>query len=168
MTTFRSIASNILLAFVLVTIGFALGKASARRAVSERAVPDPVAVATNVGSTVEGALQVHVYYAHTTVRCSTCNTMEKLGTKVVEGRYAAELADGRVSWKVVDFQQDEGFAKRYEVVSSCIVVVTTRGGKETGHRRLDDVWTHVRNPAVFETYMVGNIDAMLGTARGRE
>lgn len=168
MSKMATIVRNVLLAFVLVTIGFALGKASARRGDSQQVVSDSVAVATNVESALEGPVRVQVYYAHTTVRCSTCNTMEQLGMRIVRGRYADELAAGRVSWKVVDFQQDEGFAKRYEVVSSCIVVVATRAGKETGYRRLDEVWTHVRNPAAFENYMVENINAMLGSVGERE
>jgi hypothetical protein len=162
MTKTATIVRNVLLAFVLVTIGFALGKAAARRDMVLTGADNPVGAASNAVSAAQGPVRVRVYYAHTTVRCSSCNTIERLGEKVVRARYAAELAAGRVTWDVVDFQKDESFAKRYGVVSSCIVVAREDGGRETVYRTLDEVWTHIRNPASFETYVVGNIDAVLG------
>lgn len=165
MTKTANIVRNVLLAFVLVTIGFALGKASAKRDAPLVRAPDAV-TSTNASATAGAAVRVRVYYAHTTVRCSSCNAIERLGEKVVRGRYAAELADGRISWNVVDFQQDEAFAKRYGIVSSSIVVTREEGGREASHRRLDEVWTHIRNPSAFESYMVENVNAALG--RGSE
>lgn len=169
MTRSRAVVRNILLAFVLVTVGFALGKAAARRERGATVQPERGDAATNAAATArESVPRVQVVYAHTTVRCVTCNTIERLGERVIRGRYSKELADGRVDWRVVDFQQDESFAKRYEVVSSCLVLVATKDAKEVAHRRLDEVWTHVRNPAAFENYVVEALDAMLGKGGAKE
>ena len=145
------IAKNILLAFVLITIGFALGR--------ETASPNEPESIRNTPSTDAGA-RVVVYYAHTTFRCSTCNTIEKLAFKTLQDRFATELADGTIEWKTVNFQHDEAFAEHYKIVSSCVVVAAFNGDRETDWKRLDGVWDKAGNPQDFEEY-VGNAVAKM-------
>ena len=90
---------------------------------------------------------------HTTFRCVTCNEIERLTKALVETEFADDLAAGRIEWREANFQQDESLAKRYEVVSSCVVVVNMQGGKERGFQRLDDVWTRYQDPADFNGYV---------------
>ena len=93
---------------------------------------EPTATA---GSKAERKDRVVVYYLHATFRCVTCNTIEKMTRSVLETRFSDALSDGRIEWRVADFQQEEALAKRYEIVSSGVLVVNIRDGKETGFRR---------------------------------
>ena len=148
MERLRKIARGVLLAFVWITVGFALGKEATLRGVRS-AAPLPAAMETSAARPD----RVEVYYLHATFRCVTCNTIEKMTRGVLESRFAAELADGRIQWREADFQMDEALAKRFEVVSSCVVVAGFRDGKETGYQRLDEVWTLLNDPAAFERYV---------------
>ena len=97
--------------------------------------------------------RVVVYYLHATFRCVTCNTIEKMARALLDARFADALADGRIEWREADFQQQDELAKRYEVVSSCVVVVRIRDGRESGFRRLDEVWTLMSDPPAFDKYV---------------
>jgi hypothetical protein len=159
----RAIAflKNALLVFVLVSVGFALGKeVTVRRQ----------AAASDTGSPAisETGDKVVVYYLHTTFRCVTCNEIERLAKALVETEFGEELRAGRIEWREANFQQDEVLAKRYEVVSSCVVVANIQSGKETGFQRLDDVWTRYQNPADFNEYVGAAIRKSLGETGGME
>ena len=159
------IAKNLLLAFVLITIGFALGKETTRRRITLAVSRNPE-VATAQLSTADAEQKVVIYYAHTTFRCVTCNTIEELAKKTVESRFGDASANGLVEWRVVNFQEDEGFAKRHEIVSSCVVVAGMKGDKETGYRRLDKVWTKVDDPVAFDEYVASAVQEFLPAEKG--
>lgn len=146
MNKIQPFAKNFLLFFVLISVGFALGKETTMRRVGGGGAAEPA-----LSATAED--QVVVYYLHTTFRCVTCNEIERLARELVETEFAEELASGRLVWREANFQQEPALAKRYEVVSSCVVVANIEGGEETGYQRLDEVWTMYQNPADFNLYM---------------
>jgi hypothetical protein len=169
----KNIARSALLAFVLVSIGFALGKeVTARRQAPAAGPGSPASVAASQTPVAAGETpaatshKVVVYYLHTTFRCVTCNEIERLAKALVESEFADDLAAGRIEWREANFQQDESLAKRYEVVSSCVVVANFQGDKETDFQRLDDVWTRYQDPADFNGYVGGAIRKYL-TERGK-
>ncbi|NLF17267.1 MAG: hypothetical protein GX595_08415, partial [Lentisphaerae bacterium] len=149
-----TLTTRVLLAFVLFTLGFGVGREVGRRQAAAGAAPGgaaaggaaaPVAPAT--------ADKVMVYYLHATFRCVTCNTIEAMAKEVVETQFAEDLAAGRIEWYEGDFQVEEDLAKRFDVVSSCVVVARRAGGKEAEFQRLDEVWTLVDKPAEFKAYV---------------
>ncbi len=151
-----------LLAFVFVTIGFAIGKESERRSARTGAQTVPAHRAAAGSSAVtEHADRVVVYYAHTTFRCITCNTIEKMAHGVLTSQFADELTSGAAQWQSINFQDDEAFAKQYEIASGCVVVVGVKGDREIGFRRLDEVWTLVKDPPAFEEYIADAIREFL-------
>jgi hypothetical protein len=150
----KNITKNLLLAFVLISIGFVLGKdVTLRRQ----------AAASDTGSPAisETGDKVIVYYLHTTFRCVTCNEIERLAKALVETEFAEELTAGRIEWREANFQQDEALAKRYDVVASCVVVANVADGRETEFQRLDDVWTRYQDPSDFNQYVGSAIENYL-------
>ena len=135
MTANRTL-SNLLLAFVLISIGFVIGKETALNS-ARKANSGGNAVAAHAGR----ADKVIVYYMHQTFRCVTCNQIEATTGELINTDFARELKDGRLEWKKVNFQENEDLAKRYNVASSTAVVVRLRDGIEIGHQSLDKVWT---------------------------
>ena len=149
-----------LLVFVLVTIGYALGKESALRKSKD---PEPSAPARPADKTTDpnAANRVRVLYMHATFRCVTCNTIEKMTRELLEREFGDALADGRIEWREVDFQENEALAKRYDVISSCVVVARLRGDEELDFKRLDKVWTSIGDPPAFNAYVGDAVRACL-------
>lgn len=143
-----NIIKNLLLIFVLVSIGFAFGKYSADRQPS--ALPS--------GHTSE---TVNVYYMHATFRCVTCNTIEKMTRQLLESKYKKQMQDGSIMFAEVDFQKNEQMAKQFDVISSCVVVARTKDGKITVFERLDKVWELLGKSDEFNAYVSSAIDILL-------
>jgi len=162
----KEITKNVLLAFVLISIGFALGKDVERR----RSASNP----SNQGTTeMNGEIasssnpqRVVVYYTHGNFRCTTCTTIEDLTQQTLEKRFSDELANGLVKLQVVNFQENEEFAKRYEVVSSGVVVAGMKGDIEAGYKNLEEVWTKYNDPVAFENYLTEEVRRLLTTEEG--
>lgn len=141
--------THALIAFVLISIGFAIGKHSAR---SDRSLADPL---------IEQGDYLAVYYMHSTFRCVTCSTIEKMTLALLNKSYVQELADGRIRWRDVDFQEHEALAQQFKIISSCVVVAQIKNGAVADYKRLDEVWTLLNKPAEFDKYIGGAINAYL-------
>ena len=145
----RKILTRLLLAFVLISIGFAFG----RHSLKNSSLP-------SAESSFQGS-HVAVYYMHSTFRCEACNTIESMTRELLNKDYAAELADGRIKWREVDFQEDEPLAKKFSVVASCVVVALIDEGKVIDFKRLDEVWTLMQKPDQFNSYISDAVNLML-------
>ena len=150
----RKIIGRLLLAFVLVSVGFALGKeTAASKARSE------------VGA-VEGATAggdgVVVYYMHASFRCVACNLVESMGEELVRDEFADAVKAGRLAWKPVNYQENDQLATRYKVGGNMIVVARFRDGKEVESRRLDRVMELAGKRDEFLAYVRGAIQELLG------
>ena len=145
-----------LLAFVLVTIGFGVGKEWTLRRMQSNASPETIS-----GDTVI------VYYTHPTIRCVTCKTIERLTHETLDEQFASEKGDGRLVFKAVNFHEDTAFAAQYEIVANCVVVSKVTQGQEVRHQRLDEVWDLYEDPLAFKQFLGDAIRAHLdGTAGG--
>ena len=150
MKSAKVILGRMLIGFVLISIGFALG-----REVTRRSGGPPMAAAP--AGPGDGAAprqdKVTVYYMHSTIRCVTCNAIEARADSILKEQFAAQLGDGSLEWRSVDFQQEEDLARRYDVGVSCLVLVRWRGGSEEAHRRLDEVWAKIGDEDEFARYV---------------
>jgi len=162
MDRLRPILKNLLLAFVLVSIGFVLGKHSVRQTDS------PLATPPGTTNTQNDARAITVYYMHATIRCVTCNTIEKMTRDLVEAQFSKELADGTIQWRNINFQKNESLAKQFGVVSSVVVVARMEGDAVVNFKRLDEVWILMNTPAAFNAYVSTAIHALLAEAGNGE
>ena len=146
----------LLLAFVLVTIGFAIGKEiTLRRLPAKSAYGDPGRQA-----------RVAVYYTHASVSCVTCTTMERLIKETLDEQFADAMAGQSLSFQKVDFQRDKAFAQRYQIVANAVVVSLIQQGKEQDFQRLDDIWTLYEDPAAFKQYVGDAIQSYVQELEG--
>ena len=152
----QRIVKNLLLAFVLVSIGFALGKHSARQSSASARL-----ASTGADGGQELPVRLRVYYLHATFRCATCNAIEKLTRDLLDQQFSKAMADGRIEWQEADFQQDEALARRFEVIASCVVVAKVRGENVLDYQRLDKVWTLLSDVPQFNAYVSDAIRAYL-------
>lgn len=141
--------TRILLTFVIFSFGFGIGKEfGLRKKASSSAV-----IGEEDATTASGENKLIVYYMHTTFRCVTCNTIERMAKNVVETSFADEMASKHIQWREINFQEREDLAKKYDIASSCVVVVKMENGQETDFQRLDEVWTLSEQPTAFADYL---------------
>lgn len=149
MEMLKKILTDILLVFVFISIGYILGKHSVN-------IKDNTGILPN-----SNGRQVAVYYLHSTFRCVTCNTIEEMTITLLNNQFADELADKRIIWQEVNFQENETIAKQFQVIASCVVVADLNNGIVQDYQRLDEVWTKMKNPDEFNEYISNAINKYL-------
>lgn len=151
----KKILTNGLLAFALISIGFALGKHSVKQL-------EPVNNPSD-----ESGQRVAVYYLHSTFRCVTCNTIEKMTRELLHNSYSNKLTEGKIQWIEDDFQENQALAEQFNVAASCVVVADIKDGVVLDYKRLDDVWIKMKDPVAFNQYISDAIDGYLQKSGGR-
>jgi hypothetical protein len=145
----KKITANLLMAFVLISIGFIAGKETVLRS----ATPDAENPAQDPAAEQLSGDKVILYYMHATFRCFTCNSIESMAKEVVENDFPEALADGRLEWQVVNFQKNTALGRQYGVGTSTLVISKIQDGKEVTFQRLDEVWQKISNPQAFKQYV---------------
>jgi hypothetical protein len=154
----RKIIGKLLLGFVLISIGFAIGKEVGRRQTPSGSEADITGVAP-------GQNIVIVYYMHTTFRCVTCNLVESMGKELVDTEYAEALKADRLEWRAVNYQDNEQLAARYKVGGNMIVVVKFENGQEVASKRLIRVMELANKRDEYMLYVRQGVDEILGGSR---
>ena len=153
MEKIKTLLTKALLALVLIGVGYALGKhsvATPNCAVSPSTQSPSVMGQKDGSNSTQNSEAVVVYYMHGSVRCVSCNTIEAMAKKLVDRDYAPLLKSGRLRWSEVDFQKRSDLAKTFGLVSSCVVVANMKGEELLDFQRLDEVWTLMDQPKLFE------------------
>jgi len=175
--TLKSWITRLLLGFVLVSIGFAVGKEVTMRRMRGSQAPPPwsdMTCASRTNTAAAGNLPVAnpsvatmsanrliVYYLHGNIRCVNCNEIETAAHQIVENDFTAEQKAGRILWQTVNFDLDPALARKYDVASSTVLLVRFQDNRETASRRLDEVWTLSDKPAEMADYIHKNIQELL-------
>jgi len=154
----KRILSKLLLAFVLVSIGVAIGKEMAG------SQGTPAAPTSSGPSATRDEPKVVVYYLHSSFRCVTCNAVESMTDELMRTEFADALKSGRLEWKRVDYLQDERLAERYNVGGNMIVVARFLGEKEVEVRRLEKVMDLAGDRVRFLDYVRTAVSEMLKVA----
>ncbi len=145
--------ARILIAFAIFSIGFALGKNSAV------VKNNRIQTATNKMQTT-AKNEVIVYYLHSTFRCKTCNSIEKMTTELLTKKYQKKLDNKKILFQRVNYQKDLNLAKKFAVIASCVVVAkVNNNGEITDFKRLDEVWTLMNKPQEFDNYIANAINS---------
>ena len=159
--TIKLWATRLLVGFVLVSIGFAVGKDVTLRRLRSAQSAAPPTVGSGTTEAAAPATRLRAYYMHGAIRCATCNQIERTAKQLLDAEFAKELASGRITWRQVNFEQEPDLAKRYDVSASTLVLAQEVDGKETAFRTLDEVWTLVGKPAEFTAYLRKNVQELL-------
>lgn len=145
-----------LIVFVLISIGFALGRMSAAR------VPD---LSTEPASSVtDPQTRVLVQYFHGTLRCVSCNTIEDLLRACLTAHYAEALAAGDLVFRDINFDQNDSLAARYDISSSIPLLTSVIDSREARAHQLHAVWELKDDRELFDNYIIEEINAALSAA----
>lgn len=143
-----------LLLFAATAIAYAAETPSAKSA--------PPATTTNAPS-----VQVIAYYFHGTVRCETCQKIEKQAHEVIEQRFTTELAAKRLVFKPVNYDVPENahFLQDYKLPCPSLVVVQRKGGKDGKWKLLGETWQLVDDAKKFNRYVEVEVGKLLDASK---
>jgi hypothetical protein len=128
------------------------------------AVSEPVTAGEPaVADTAAAPHHLVVYYFHTNYRCSSCRKIEAYAHRALETGFAAELADGRMEWRVVNVEEagNEHFVKDYQLYTKSVVLSDLAAGKEVRWKNLPKVWELLNDEAGFVEYVQTETHAYL-------
>jgi len=161
--------SNVLLAFLLVSIGYAVGRETAPVGAGKGSllVPSSGSVQSPTASgEVAVTDQVMVYYLHG-IPCITCTMIDTTAEALVRDEFAAEVASGRVAYASLNYldRENESLADKYKVGSNMVIAVRVRDGLEVQRVRLDLVMELAGDREQLADYIRHGIRACLEGGR---
>lgn len=151
----KNLIVAVLLLFVVASVAILVG----------REMRQPAADKTPAAVEQLPADALVVYYFHGETRCPTCRNIESYSHEAIQAAFAAELAQEKVLWRVVNYEQPEHrhFAADYEIVAPTVVLVRTADGKVADWRNLSRVWELVGEREAFAEYVQNETRSMLGS-----
>ncbi|MBX3435157.1 MAG: hypothetical protein KF847_17710 [Pirellulales bacterium] len=143
----KVILRTALLAFVVAAIAVTIRREYAASDGADAASDAAVATLPDEGLVVA--------YFHGNVRCPTCQTIERYAREAVESQLAAELADGQVAWRMLNYEtaSNARFASEYEIVAPTVVLVQRHEGRDGPWRNLGRVWELAGDKPAFIEYV---------------
>jgi hypothetical protein len=107
---------------------------------------------------------VIVYCFRGKVRCQACNEVEAAAREAVRRGFPEPLKQGRLQWRVVDYQRpgNEHFAEEYQLVASSVVLVQLRDGVPQRWKNLLEVWQYAGDQEAAVRYVQTEIGRWLG------
>lgn len=104
------------------------------------------------------------YYFHGKVRCVTCNAIEATAKEAIESAFADELRNGRIEWRVVNYEEpgNEHYATDYRLAAPCVVLASMRDGRQESWTSLPEVWELVGDRPTFTQFVQERVAEQLG------
>ena len=159
--TSRRAAARVLIAFALPAVGYVCIRSV--RAAKQWRAPEAVRAATRAPEAA-GKSKVVAYYFHVNVRCATCRAIESYSKEVIHQRFAREIADGTVEWRLVNVQSPENrhFVQDYQLFTKSLVLALFKDGRQERYKILNDTWELVGNKASMQKYVEKEVRSFLG------
>ncbi len=151
----KTIFSIVLLAFVAVSVVFALRKVTPDAATSkDQAVASSESgiAATPVGLDAKLAeTQFSAVYFHAPHRCPTCRNIEIFSHEAL----TPEIEAGTLAWQIADYTADDNasLVDQFKVFTSTVVLVEVQDGKVVRRKNLEEVWNHTSDQADFTAFI---------------
>ena len=105
---------------------------------------------------------VELIYFHGKQRCITCRAIEKFSKEVVDSLVATGIPADKLSFKVIDIDENEVLADSYEVTGSSLFLVKYNGGQETRDNLTSFGFGNAKSkPDVFKQGLTEKIETAL-------
>ena len=152
--------SGLLIGFVLLSLGFIAFRSV--RAARDRPAPSSLQAATPEPNTsvasdrkVEQGSKIVAYYFHVNVRCTTCRAIEAYSKEAIQERFAKDIAEGRIEWRLVNVQDpgNRHFIQDYQLFTKSLVLVLYKGGQQKEHKVLNDTWELAGDKTAMQRYV---------------
>lgn len=150
-----------LAAFVAASIGAAAYKAMSPAGTA--AAAEAAAVPVTEKAARAGQKTAVVYYFHTSVRCYSCNLLEKYTREAVAGNFAQPYKGWQVEFRSVNLDEAPNghFARLYGLESKAVVVQKFDGEKALNWGLLGGVWQLLGDQREFAAYIAAETRKVL-------
>lgn len=103
-------------------------------------------------------------YFHRTVRCPTCQKVGSSLEQAIKKGFARELSDGRLEWRMMDFQDPRNAAlvSAFGITGPAFVIMDVDGGRVIGWKPAPKAWGLVGDEAAFSRYVEAEVRSVLG------
>ncbi len=110
--------------------------------------------------------KVVVYYFHGSMRCATCQKLERYSQGAVQEKFKDALASGLMEFKAVNLDEkgNEHFVNDYQLYTKSLVLSRVVGGKEVKYKNLPRIWELVGNEREFYRYVQGEVAGFMNEA----
>ena len=151
----KTVISAVLLLFIAASIIYLVAKDTGEKpkpdsARTEMAFPQTEpsqdTKASPSSKDAKAAARVVVYYFHGNARCMTCRNLEAYTKEAIESGFADAIKDGRLEWRVVNFDTtgNEHFIRDFNLPSLSVVLERTVNGKRQEWKNLQRIWDLIR------------------------
>ena len=102
-------------------------------------------------------------YFHRTVRCPTWKVGSSL-EQAIKQSFARELSDGRLEWRMMDFQDPRNAAlvSAFGINGPAFVIMDVDGGRVIGWKPAPKAWSLVGDEGAFSRYVEAEVRSVLG------
>jgi len=103
--------------------------------------------------------KVVAYYLHGDTRCPSCIKIEQWADAAVHERFARELADGKLEWQVVNYDEPRNrhYLGDFQLEFKVVVLADYVNGKQVRYKRLDAVWDLLDDQQAFTDYIADEV-----------
>ena len=149
----KPIIGKLMMAFLLVSIGVAIGREMVLRSIE--VAPDPPV----------GENKVVLYYLHTWP-CPDCTAVEAAAEKLVHEEFADEVRADRLEFHSLNYMdpakpRNTELARKYNVGENVIIAVRLEDGREAQIVRMDEVMNLVHDKEKLRQYLRDGIGEAL-------
>jgi hypothetical protein len=108
---------------------------------------------------------VTVYYFHSAIRCETCLQIEELTAAILAAHFSKEMRSGQLHWRPlnVDLPENRHFTTDFKLSANALVVAKTESSGMTTWITVDDAWSLITKPNLFEQRLY---DVVIGMMTG--
>jgi len=151
----KRIIGRLLMSFVLVSIGFAIGKETAGSKVAATA-------GAGMQRPSGGLDKVVVYYIHG-VPCITCTFIETTTAKLVRQEFAQAVPAGKMEFVSLNYLDpaNAALAEKYNVGANMVIAVRFENGREAARVRMDEVMERASDAGRLAEYLRKGIQSAL-------
>ncbi|MGB6222216.1 nitrophenyl compound nitroreductase subunit ArsF family protein [Haloferula sp.] len=109
--------------------------------------------------------QVVMTYFISGTRCESCQKIEALTKETAEKDFAAELASGKLVFRVIDTDEPgyQHYTDDYQLTSKTVILSHRKGGRESEWADMSKVWDLLDDGPGFHHYLGTQIRAYLGS-----
>ena len=110
------------------------------------------------------ARRVVATYFHRTVRCPTCQRVGSALEAAIRANFAAELNDGRLEWRMMDFQdpRNAGFAAAFGITGPAFIIMEVQGDRVVAWKPAPKAWSLLGDQDAFSRYVQAEVRSVLG------
>ncbi len=153
----KTMATALLLSFVLASVAYLLIQETRRPARTSGAIKSP----DTLSDPTPPAHQVVAYYFHGQYRCPNCLKIEAYTREAIQTGFSPELKNGSLEWRVVNVDEPENrhFIQDYQLYTKSVILSDLHHGRQARWKNLDQVWTFLPDQAAFMKYVRDEVRA---------